>query len=240
MFSTSVGRVVRSTCAACSQPTLLTARSIAAASKPLAQRSHQRRQSSSKASIPPDGARRSTPSTQQTSNSSARVGRRKSKHVSSTTAPVEKQNQTFAKQYPNLPRVESTSHLLPKGSSPLNHPCNPSSNESRCEHLFLLLPPPPHLGNTLRPSSGNPNLLLLHLRVPPDPKQAPRRHHHPLQLRRKPRAATEPLRRCLANQRPRGQAARRHHTTEHLSRQSRCAIPTFQTSARAFAVSPKR
>ena len=115
MFSTSVGRVVRSTCSACSPPARLSARSSSACLA-ATNRSHQRRPSSSKASIPPDGSRRSTASDQQTSTSTSRVGRRKAKDTTSASPVTESRNQPFAKQYPNLPRVDSTQHLHPSGS----------------------------------------------------------------------------------------------------------------------------
>ena len=156
MFSTSVGRVVRSTCTACSQTSLLTARSTstclaAAASKPLSQRTHQRRQSSSKASIPPDGSRRSAPSTQQTSGSSGRVGKRKTKEA--TTLPTDNRNQPFSKQYPNLPRVDSTQHLHQSGISIQLGNRRVCANCCRHQRLIFLLSPPTNLDHS--PCSSN-------------------------------------------------------------------------------------
>jgi hypothetical protein len=175
MFSTSVGRVVRSSCTACSQPSLYIARlptpclAAASRSKPLIQRSHQRRHSSSKASIPPDGSKGSTPSAQPTS--SGRVGRRKSKDAPSTAAPTDTTNQSFAKQYPNLPRVESTQHLHPKGNSSTPPLCHFSiSDKSRSKHVHLLLPPSPHLRHPISAPSLDTQCLLLNLRAPTDPK----------------------------------------------------------------------
>ncbi|KAF2817633.1 uncharacterized protein BDZ99DRAFT_565348 [Mytilinidion resinicola] len=74
MFSPALGRAVRSTCAISAGPVCnaraATVASISAASQPFSRRPHQRRPSSSKASIPPDGANGSS-SPQQTATTPA-------------------------------------------------------------------------------------------------------------------------------------------------------------------------
>ncbi|KAF2424226.1 hypothetical protein EJ08DRAFT_737156 [Tothia fuscella] len=112
MFSSSIGRVVRSTCTTANSTASLTARgpsSTLAAIKAVSQPSHQRRQSSSKTSIPPDGPKRAAPS-QQASSSTGRISRRKAKEPAVVP---NTRNQPFSKQYPHIPCVPSTAHLRP-------------------------------------------------------------------------------------------------------------------------------
>ncbi|QDS75912.1 hypothetical protein FKW77_002742 [Venturia effusa] len=114
MFSCSLGRAVRTVPASA-----ITARAAPSASitaiRPLTectrqrQPGHQRRHSSSKTSIPPDGSKVVAPT--QRTTSSGRTARKKSKDA---TAPADTQNQPFSKQYPHLPSVPSTQHLHPQ------------------------------------------------------------------------------------------------------------------------------
>lgn len=115
MFSCSLGRAVRTV-----PSSTITARAAPSASitaiRPLTQRArqrqpgHQRRHSSSKTSIPPDGSKVVAPA--QRATSTGRTTRKKSKDA---TAPADIKNQPFSKQYPHLPSVPSTQHLHPQG-----------------------------------------------------------------------------------------------------------------------------
>src|ERR1700712_305383 len=111
MFSCSLGRVVRTVPAS-----TITARAPSASSitaiRPLTQctrqrqPTHQRRHSSSKTSIPPDGSKVVAPA--QRATTTGRTTRKKNKDA---TAPADTQNQPFSKQFPHLPSVPSTQHL---------------------------------------------------------------------------------------------------------------------------------
>lgn len=115
MFSCSLGRAVRAVPASTITSLAPSAASITAI-RPLTQctrhrqPSHQRRHSSSKTSIPPDGSKVVAPA--QRATSTGRATRKKNKDA---TAPTDTQNQPFSKQYPHLPSVPSTQHLHPKG-----------------------------------------------------------------------------------------------------------------------------
>jgi hypothetical protein len=136
MFSGSLGRVVlRSTCTAPSASPLssvaISTRALSTSAgrpkavfegtrshlpqpRPLLQTAaHQRRYSSSKTSIPPDGSKRTAPS-QTASGTSGRISRRKSKEPA-LPADIDARNLPFSKQYPNLPSVPSTQHLRLEG-----------------------------------------------------------------------------------------------------------------------------
>ena len=111
MFGSSITRAARSACAPNSARAPLTA-----ASYPLlwcTSSSHQRRLSSSKTSIPPNGATRgrsAAPTQQTATSSSGRVSRRKTK-----VAVVES-------RFARLPSVPSTEHLSDAGMYTRNIP----------------------------------------------------------------------------------------------------------------------
>ncbi|KAF1981622.1 hypothetical protein K402DRAFT_408302 [Aulographum hederae CBS 113979] len=109
MFSSSVGRVIRSPCSSHASTTLHSlapAAPLSTAAKPCVYRSHQRRLSSSKTSRSPDGLNGGdgSPASSGPGSSTLRATRKKSKPAS-----VPSQSQA----YPNLPSVPSTEHLKP-------------------------------------------------------------------------------------------------------------------------------
>lgn len=127
MFTSSLSRVVRS-----SQPHSLSSsftswastNSVAASTIPTLCRRHQRRQSSSKASNPPDGGSRNlgapaetskpaTPATKSNldKNATARLGRRRGKDVA-----VEAAGKATDDPALNIPSVPSTQHRHPHGN----------------------------------------------------------------------------------------------------------------------------
>jgi len=113
MFSPALGRVVRSTCAisgtsVCTASRQATVNSIGAASQALSRRPHQRRHSSSKASIPPDGSNRSS-SPQQTPNTASTRSPEKK--------PAGRGGRKRATPSLNVPHVPPTDYLQQLGSS---------------------------------------------------------------------------------------------------------------------------
>lgn len=113
MFSPALGRVVRSTCAisgtsVCTASRPATVNSIGAASQALSRRSHQRRHSSSKASIPPDGSNGSS-SPQQTPNTASTRSPEKK--------PAGRGGRKRATPSLNVPHVPPTDYLQQLGSS---------------------------------------------------------------------------------------------------------------------------
>jgi hypothetical protein len=116
MFSCSLGRAVRTVPASTIASRTPSASSITAI-RPLTQSTrqrqptHQRRYSSSKTSIPPDGSKVVAPA--QRATTAGRTTRKKNKDAA---APADTQNQPFSKQFPHLPSVPSTQHLHPKGT----------------------------------------------------------------------------------------------------------------------------
>lgn len=119
MFSCSLGRAVRTVPASAIAARAAPSASSITAIRPLAQCTrqhqpgHQRRHSSSKTSIPPDGSKVVAPA--QRAASTGRTTRKKSKDA---MAPANIQNQPFSKQYPHIPSVPSTRHLRAEGTAP--------------------------------------------------------------------------------------------------------------------------
>ncbi|TID18471.1 Saccharopine dehydrogenase [Venturia nashicola] len=118
MFSSSLGRAVRTVPASAisaraaraapSAPSITAFRPLTQCTRQR-QSGHQRRHSSSKTSIPPDGSKVVAPA--QRATSTGRTTRKKSKDA---TAPRNDQNQPFSIQYPHIPSVPSTKHLRPQ------------------------------------------------------------------------------------------------------------------------------
>ncbi|KAE9980455.1 hypothetical protein EG327_006557 [Venturia inaequalis] len=112
MFSCSLGRAVRTVPASAIAARAAPSASSITAIRPLTQCTrqhqpgHQRRHSSSKTSVPPDGSKVVAPA--QRAASTGRTTRKKSKDA---MAPANIQNQPFSKQYPHIPSVPSTRHL---------------------------------------------------------------------------------------------------------------------------------
>lgn len=171
MFSTSIGRVARSSAASSCHNSLIARCPATAASTQLtavsarqSDRSHQRRHSSSKASIPPDGNKR-TPSKERevAGASSGRVGRRKSKSDAGLVGLSNNRgrSQPFSKQYPNLPIVPSTQHLHPSGmSSRVYRPHYPDCQITNCTQTSRYHPS----SHATAPSLSLPPYPLLRLR----------------------------------------------------------------------------
>lgn len=112
MFSPALGRAFRSTCVIAGPPTCAnrpaTVSAIGAASQAFSRRPHQRRRSSSKASIPPDGSNGSS-STQTTPGTS--TARSPAKKVTGRTG----RKKLTPIPTLNIPHVPPTSYLQKPG-----------------------------------------------------------------------------------------------------------------------------
>jgi len=146
MFAPAIGRVVRSpnTLPAHSVCTLGRPAVISAASQTPFRPSHQRRLSSSKASVPPDGSNTNGSSSAQQTPANAskapakkvasRTNRKRASTVSSVPVPK------------NVPRVPPTDHLQKPGKGrPIGYWAKYADAALRCEGFLVLFPSPPHI-----------------------------------------------------------------------------------------------